>query len=53
MKRVGALIEFVEGMSANAAQSVLDRLTADGVIGPTGVQEYDPEEDGVPAWYIP
>ncbi|MEE8473529.1 MAG: hypothetical protein V3S82_10220 [Dehalococcoidia bacterium] len=52
--RLGAVLQFKDGISRELAEGVLQQLVDWGLIhhGATPVHEYNPEHGG-PAWYIP
>ena len=59
MNKVGAVIEFADGVSKEEAEKALKELVDKGLIDVEGnvekkvhVHEYEPEWGG-PVWYIP
>ena len=50
--RVGAVIVFNSGVTAEQAQKVLDAMNIAGYITPTIANEYDTFFGG-PVWYVP
>ena len=50
--RVGAVIVFNPGVTAEQAQKVLDAMNIAGYITPTTANEYDSYFGG-PVWYVP
>lgn len=50
--RVGAVITFKPGVTAEQAQKVLDALAMSGYANQTTANEYDSYYGG-PVWYIP
>ena len=52
-KRVGALLIFRDGVTANMAREVLSCVGLTDQIWQQEVHEFDPDREGWPVWYIP